>query len=195
LPLDDLIVTPSSKRKLRVERQLGQHTSMRNPEPTLPKGGKTRQVDASARLCSILAGLSDERKALAMAKGWRPIPPWVFITRNGTPLNQRFVEKDFRRVCDKAKLPDHLTPHSIRHTFACLHIGQGCNPKWLQQQMGHSSIKVTLDLYAKWWNLEDHAAADALGVLVGSEMAARWQRRLSDGPPQPSHALARLRDR
>jgi hypothetical protein len=39
--------------------------------------------------------------------------------------------------------------------------------------MGHSSTKVTLDLYAKWWNLEDHAAADALGVLVGSDMAAK----------------------
>jgi integrase len=79
----------------------------------------------------------------------------------------------FRRVCEKAGLPDHLTPHSMRHTFACLHIGQDCNPKWLQQQMGHSSINVTLDTYAKWWNLEDHAAADALGALVGSDVAAK----------------------
>jgi hypothetical protein len=42
--------------------------------------------------------------------------------------------------------------------------------------MGHSSINVTLDTYAKWWNLEDHAAADALGRWL----AARWQRRPSD---------------
>jgi integrase len=172
LQLDDLIVTPSGKLKLRVERQLGQHTSMLKPEPTSPKSGKSGQVDAGTRLCTILAVLSDERRSLAMAKGWRPIPSWAFVTRNGTPINQRFVEKDFRRVCEKAKLPDHLTPHSMRHTFACLHIGQGCNPKWLQQQMGHSSINVTLATYAKWWNLEDHAAADALGALVGSEVAA-----------------------
>jgi hypothetical protein len=39
--------------------------------------------------------------------------------------------------------------------------------------MGHSSINVTLDTYAKWWNLEDHAAADALGALVGSDLAAQ----------------------
>jgi integrase len=173
LQLDDLVVTPSGKRKLRAERQLGQHTSMLNPEPTPPKSGKSRQVDAGARLCAILDGLSEERKPLAVAKGWRPVPPWAFVTRNGTPINQRFVEKDFRRVCEQAKLPDHLTPHSMRHTFACLHIGQGCNAKWLQQQMGHSSINVTLDTYAKWWNLEDHAAADALGALVGSEVAAK----------------------
>jgi len=65
----------------------------------------------------------------------------------------------------------------MRHTFACLHIGQGCNPKCLQPQMGYSSINLTLDTYAMWSNLEDHAAADALGALV----AARWQRGRSDG--------------
>ena len=75
---------------------------MLKPEPTSPKSGKSRQVDAGARLCTILAGLSDERKSLAMAKGWRPVPPWAFVTRNGTPFNQRFVEEDFRRVCEKA---------------------------------------------------------------------------------------------
>jgi integrase len=173
LQLDDLIVTPSGKAKLKVDRQLGQRSSMLNPEPTSPKSGKSRQVDAGGRLCAILSGLLDDRKSLAMAKGWRPIPPWAFVTRNGTPIGQRFVEQDFRRVCEKAKLPEHLTPHSMRHAFACLHIGQCCNPKWLQQQMGHSSINVTLDTYAKWWNLEDHAAADALGALVGSEVAAK----------------------
>ncbi len=45
---------------------------------------QSRRVDAGARLCTILAGLSDERKSLAMAKGWRPVPPWAFVTRNGT---------------------------------------------------------------------------------------------------------------
>jgi hypothetical protein len=55
--------------------------------------------------------------------------------------------------------------------------------------MGHASIKVTLDLYAKWWNLEDHVAADALGVLG-------WQRDGSDGrlwslsaPGMPLHGF------
>jgi hypothetical protein len=45
-------------------------------------------------------------------------------------------------------------------------------PEVASQQMGHSSINVTLDTYAKWWNVE-HAAADALGALVGSEVAAK----------------------
>ena len=144
IQLDDLVVTPSGKRKLRVERAARPARSLLYPEPTLPKSRKRSQVDAGPRLCAILDGLSDERKPFAMAKGWRPLPRWAFVTRNGTPINQRFVEKDFRRICEKAKLPDHLTPHSMRHTFACLHIGQGCNPKWLQQQ------RVTLRSTSRW---------------------------------------------
>jgi len=43
-----------------------------------------------------------------------------------------------------------FSPHSIRHSFACWHIARGCNVKWLQQQMGHASITVTLDVYGDW---------------------------------------------
>jgi hypothetical protein len=111
IQLDDLVVTPSKKRKLRVERAVRPAQLALPPEPTLPKSGKRSQVDAGPRLCAILDELSDERKPFAMAKRWRPLPPWAFVTRNGTPINQRFVEKDFRRTCEKAKLPNHLTPH------------------------------------------------------------------------------------
>jgi integrase len=72
----------------------------------------------------------------------------------------------------------------MRHTFACIHIAKGCQPKWLQQQMGHSSISVTLDRYADWWNLEDHEAAERLGALIdGPELAA-------DGSEMAAEALS-----
>jgi hypothetical protein len=57
-----------------------------------------------------------------------------------------------------------------RHTFACLHIAAGCNPKWLQQQLGHSSIQITLDVYGDHFELKDRQAADALGsTLLGNQ--------------------------
>jgi integrase len=36
----------------------------------------------------------------------------------------------------------------------------GAKPAWLQQQLGHSSLKLTLDAYAKWLRERDLAAAD-----------------------------------
>jgi hypothetical protein len=36
----------------------------------------------------------------------------------------------------------------FRHTFASLLIQQGVNPKYIQQQLGHGSISITLDIYS-----------------------------------------------
>ncbi len=38
--------------------------------------------------------------------------------------------------------------HDLRHTFASLLIQQGANPKYIQQQLGHGSISITLDIYS-----------------------------------------------
>ena len=37
--------------------------------------------------------------------------------------------------------------HDLRHTFASLLIQQKANPKYIQEQLGHGSIKVTMDIY------------------------------------------------
>jgi integrase len=83
------------------------------------------------------------------------------------------VRTDFHRTLTLAGLGDSgLTPHSLRHSFATWHVERGCNPKWLQAQLGHASIAITLDLYAKHATLTDHAAADALGsALLGNGLA------------------------
>jgi integrase len=49
-----------------------------------------------------------------------------------------------------------FTPHGMRHFFTCQHVERHCDVKWLQQQLGHKSIKVTLDTYAKHVKLSDH---------------------------------------
>jgi hypothetical protein len=38
---------------------------------------------------------------------------------------------------------------------------------------GHSSIKITLDTYGKWFDLQDHAQADKIGArLLGGDSGA-----------------------
>src|SRR5262249_38726847 len=111
-----------------------------------------------------------DRPKLALRSGWRPVPPWTFLSSAGTPYDQRAVGRDFKRVLRLAGLEGtRFSPHSMRHSFACWHIARKCSAKWLQQQMGHSSIGVTLDTYGHWFKLSDSDAADALGAaLVGN---------------------------
>ena len=41
-----------------------------------------------------------------------------------------------------------ITPHILRHTFCTRLAQKNMNPKNLQYIMGHSSIMITLNLYA-----------------------------------------------
>ena len=154
-----------------VRRSLGQECSVRDPKPSTTKTGRERTVDLSTTLAAVLADIVAKRPARAMARGWRPVPLWVFVTGNGTPYSQRNVSRDFKRVLDKAGLSDHFSPHSLRHTFATLHLLNGAKPQWVQQQLGHASIKITVDTYGSWIRERNPAAADSLAALVAGSVA------------------------
>lgn len=52
----------------------------------------------------------------------------------------------FKKALKAAGLRE-ITWHSLRHTYAALMIALGENIKFIQHQMGHSSITTTLDRY------------------------------------------------
>ncbi len=62
----------------------------------------------------------------------------------------------------RAKLPAHFTPHCLRHTFASILIADGKSPAYVQDQLGHASIAMTVDTYGKWLPKGDKAAIDSL---------------------------------
>ena len=171
--LDDLRL---DQRAADVCHSLGQECSMRAPKVGATKTGRVRTVDLSQQLVAVLAEIKAKRPALAMARGWRPVPPWVFVTRNGTPYGQRNVLRDFDRVLVKAGMmqkdaPPPFSPHALRHTFAMLHLLNGADRnviQYVQQQLGHSSIRVTVDVYGSAIRMSDPAAADRLDRLVAS---------------------------
>jgi integrase len=63
-----------------------------------------------------------------------------------------------------------FTPHDLRHVYASLQIEQGVQPKRLQALMGHSTLKLTMDLYGHLWpdQAADQLAANVENVLRGS---------------------------
>jgi integrase len=158
-------------RTLRVARSLDPRESTLQPVIGPTKGGRERWVDVGTDLRAVLERLAAERPKQAFKHAWRPVPVWTFVTSNGTPFSAQAVRKDFRRMLRLAGLGDSgLTPHALRHSFTTWHVLRGCDPKWLQQQLGHKSIAITLDVYAKHATLSDHQAADALGsALLGNQ--------------------------
>ena len=130
---------------IRVERSLA-----RDGRIETPKSGHGRTVAMSAQLARELRRLQIERKAETLKRGRGEVPPWVFCSEAGTPLDESHVRKVFAKVLVAAGLPSHFTPPCLRHTFASLLLQQGESPQYVQEQLGHASLSLTTDTYGRW---------------------------------------------
>ena len=80
------------------------------------------------------------------------------------------------RILKKANLPLHFTPHCLRHAYASVMLQQGESVAYVQRQLGHASIQLTVDTYGKWQPMESHAAVDRLDATIW-ESVAKWEQR------------------
>src|SRR5215217_3228319 len=98
-----------------------------------------RRVDLSSTAARIL-----RRQLLARKPNEIGL---VFTSPRGELLNDdNFRHRIFGPAVRRTGLTG-LRFHDLRHTYAALMVRAGAHPKYLQVQMGHSSIKVTLDRY------------------------------------------------
>jgi len=68
-----------------------------------------------------------------------------------------------------------ITPHSLRHTAASLHIATGANVKVVQRLLGHETAAMTLDLYGHLYDEDLARAAAALGdALEATAVSLRY---------------------
>jgi integrase len=63
-------------------------------------------------------------------------------------------------------LPDGLTPHKLRHTFASILVALGVDPGSVMDQLGHTDPGFTLRVYRHGMR-RDRAARERLRALVG----------------------------
>jgi integrase len=114
---------------------------------TTPKSGKSRRVDMSDQLAETLQRLHVERKTETLKYGWGQVPETVFVTETGRPYDAANLrQRIFYKMLAKAGLR-RVRLHDLRHTYASLLIRQRESLAYVRDQMGHSSIKVTVDTY------------------------------------------------
>lgn len=90
----------------------------------------------------------------------------VFPSETGTPENAaNMLYRRFFPALRRAGLP-RIRFHNLRHTYASLMIAQGENPKYIQSQLGHSTINMTMDTYGHLMESVNRAAANKLGMTI-----------------------------
>jgi integrase len=86
---------------------------------------------------------------------------YAFTTALGTPLEPRNVNRDFSKLLQDLGLR-HQRFHDLRHCFATLQLANHTPAHVVREQLGHSQISTTLDIYS-------HAVAE-----LHRESAARF---------------------
>lgn len=72
----------------------------------------------------------------------------VFVGVRGEKLNAAVAQRHLRALRRQLNLPDSVTPHALRHSFATHLLASGADLRSLQELLGHSSLSTT-QLYTK----------------------------------------------
>lgn len=110
------------------------------------KGAKERIVLVSDKAKTYLQRYLDTARPL-IAKGFifEPITETtpVFINNTGYRLQDKTIRNVINEVVDSINLPQKVTPHMFRHSFATMLIENGADLRVVQELLGHASISNT----------------------------------------------------
>ena len=138
---------------------------------------RAAKTDAGVRQVDLLPALHE---VLTTHKANSPASApddFVFASDAGTELAQnnirvrileRAVELANERLvaAGEVPLPEGLTPHKLRHSFASLLVAIGTDPGAVMDQLGHADAGFTLRVYRHGMR-RDAAAKQRLCALVG----------------------------
>lgn len=100
----------------------------------------------SDHLAETLRKLYTARKKEALQTGRGVVIETLFYNDREEPIAQNSIRNIYKRILRGAKLRDFRF-HDIRHTLASLLLSNGESPVFVKEQLGHSSIKITVDIY------------------------------------------------
>src|SRR5204862_5083275 len=120
-----------------------------------PKNRERRDVDLISDVVELLGGLQGE---WGSANGDSLVFPGAnsssFITPSVVLRRQLYPAMARARIPRVGPTLEKRTFHSFRHTFAKRALENGAQITWLSRHLGHSSLKVTTDIYGHWERAE-----------------------------------------
>lgn len=87
----------------------------------------TKQIEAYLEICPFILKESD----------------LIFIGKQGKPLNPGVFQRQIRYLRNKLNLPETVTPHAFRHSFATHILTNGGDLKSIQELLGHQDLTTT----------------------------------------------------
>jgi integrase len=153
--------------KLTVDRQLARNGALEAPKSE----GGVRTFACPVWLLDELTALLARRDLTAADRD-----AFVFVSPDGAPL----AYTNWRRrvwvpACERAGL-EGLRFHDLRSLAATALVAVGTDVKTAQTRLGHSSSRMTLDIYARATTAADQTAAEKVGTFLRPSRTQRARR-------------------
>ena len=141
-----------------VKRQITVDKNYTHGRLGTPKTGKIRKVDMSLELVKVL-----KEWRLACPKGEKNL---LFPNSEGEYQDaNNMIKRRYKPALNRARI-NYIKFHGLRHTYASLLLANGVPMKYVQHQLGHSSIKMTMDLYTHLLPETNEQCVNALDNIV-----------------------------
>ncbi|WP_025693048.1 site-specific integrase [Paenibacillus zanthoxyli] len=106
-----------------------------------------RVLKADNTTLRILRKLLTAKKERQLAEAQNEPIKFLFTREDGvTPIRLAYLNDLLKALIEKHKLHP-ITVHGLRHTHASMQFEAGATIKEVQEQLGHSDIKMTMDIY------------------------------------------------
>lgn len=107
----------------------------------LGKGDKERLVPVGHTCCEAMRRYYSVRSQL-MAK-YQQSHEFIFINSHGGALTDRSVRRILEKYINMLAMHKHVSPHTIRHTFATHLLEHGADLRSVQELLGHANLSTT----------------------------------------------------
>lgn len=132
-----------------------------------------RRVALPPSLALVLRQHREAQEALrASLGGTLAESDYVFCHPDGIPMDPSTVSHAFAKMLRRAGLPP-MPLHGLRHSHATYLLQAGIHPKVVQERLGHSSIRVTLDTYSHVVGGLQEAAAQKFDDFLSENDSSR----------------------
>ena len=135
---------------------------------------KISDIDSSSMVIHIRMGKGKKDRKVMLSvvlldhlrkyyKAWNP-SAFLFEGQHGGQYSERSVQAVVRDTARKAGIRKQVSPHTLRHSFATHLLENGTDIRFIQELLGHQSVKTT-EIYTHIVDISKSKIKSPLDVL------------------------------